>query len=115
MFEGLIISIAGLIFSLVCLRKLKLEIRADGIAYESLFRGRHFIAFPEISAVVFIDHKHFRSEARPRRSLRSWAAIITPNAATGKTPLRISLTLFPSIAYTELTRLFQPEVWESGI
>jgi hypothetical protein len=114
LFGGLFISVVALLFSLACLRELRLDIRADGISYASLFRGTRFIAFADISTVVFIDYKHIRSEAQPRRSLRTWTAIITPNPETSKSAMRIPLTLFPTAAYTELTRLLQPEVWESA-
>jgi hypothetical protein len=111
---GLSLSVFGFLFSLSCLRKLRLEIRADGISYTSLFRGTRFVAFGEISTVVFIDHKHMSSEAQPRRTLRTWTAIITPNPNGSKSTMRIPLTLFADAACMELTRLLQPEVWESG-
>ena len=112
--EGLCISVVGLLFSLVCLRKLKLEIRTDGISYTSLFRGTRFIPFAEISTVVFVDYRHARSQAQSRRSMRTWTAVITPNSKATYSAMRIPLTLFPEVAHTELTRLLQPEVWESG-
>jgi hypothetical protein len=111
---GLLISISGLLFVLSLVRKFKLEIKIDGVSYTSPFRGSSFVAYSEISSVLLIDYRHLRSEATPRRSIRSFTMMITPNVETGKSPIKIPLTLFPDAAHAELVRLFRPEEWESG-
>ena len=113
LFEGLFASIMVLLLGLSYLRSLKLEITIDGISFAILFHGTHFISFGEISTVVFLDYRHLRSEAIPRRTLRSWQAVITPNGETGKSKIRIPLNMFPPEACSALTRLLKPEVWES--
>jgi hypothetical protein len=113
-FEGLIPSVSGLLLALSLLRRLKLGINVDGISYTGLFRAGRFVAFSEISTVVLIDHKHMSSQAKPRSTPLSWTAIITPNVETGKSVLKIPLSLFPGAAYREIERILKPEVWESG-
>jgi hypothetical protein len=111
---GVVISVLGFFFVLAFLRSVRLEIRADGVSYASLLRREKFAAYRDISSVVLIDYRHLRSEASPRRSLRTYTAIITPNIETGGTPFKIPLTLFPDFARSEFVRMFKPEVWESG-
>jgi len=104
----------ALLIALSFARRLRLEIGANGISYTGLFGAARFVAFSEISTVVFIDHRNIRSEAYPRRTPFSWTAIVTPNLETGKSVMRIPLTLFPGAAYLEMKRVLGPEVWESG-
>jgi hypothetical protein len=111
---GLLMSGSALFLAVTLVRRFRLEIRIDGVCYASPFRGTSFIAFSEISAVILIDYRHASSEARPRRSIRSFTMIITPNEEAQKAALRIPLTLFPDSARNELVRLFNPEKWESG-
>jgi hypothetical protein len=111
---GLLISISVLFLAVSLVRRFRLEIRIDGISYTSPIRGTSFIGFSETSAVVLIDYRHLSSEATPRRSVRSFTMIITPNVETRKTALKIPLTLFSDSARNELVRLFKPEEWESG-
>jgi hypothetical protein len=111
---GLVISLLGLFSVIVLARRLRLEIGINGISYTGAFKGSRFIAFSEISTVVLIDYRHLRSEATPRRSVRSFTMIITPNVDTGKASLKVPLTLFSDSARRELVRLFKPEEWESG-
>jgi hypothetical protein len=107
--------VAILLVVLSLLRGLQLEIRSNGISYVPLFGAPKFMAFSEMSTVVFIDHMHLTSEAHPNmRGPLTWTAIITPNPATGKPALRIPLTFFPEAAYREMNRVLHPEVWESG-
>jgi hypothetical protein len=101
--------------AIVFVRRLRLEIRMDGISYTGPFRGTRFLAYSDISTVVVIDYRLLRSEATPRESVRSFTVVITPNAGTYKPTLKIPLALFPDSAHRELIRLFKPEVWESGI
>lgn len=86
----------------------------DGISYTSLFRNARFVAYPDISSVVLIDYRQEDSHATPQRSMLSWTAIVTPKIETHQPPIKISLTFFPYAAHSEVVRLFQPEVWESG-
>jgi hypothetical protein len=113
-FDGLIVSVLGLLLALSFLRRLRLEINLDGISYTGLFGSMRFVAFSEISTVVLIDHKHISSQAQPPRTPLSWTAIITPNVGTAKSVLKIPLSLFPGKAYREMERILKPEVWESG-
>ena len=112
---GLLASVVILLVVLSLLRRLRLEIKPDGISYVALFGAPKFTAFSEMSTVVFIDHMHLRSEALPNtRGPLTWTAIITPNPDTRKRVLRIPLTFFPGAAYRELNRVLHPEAWESG-
>lgn len=111
---GLFASTVSLMIVLAFLRRLRLDIRLDGLTYIGLFGEARFVAFSEMSTVVFIDHRHLSSEAQPRRNVLSWTAIITPNIETGKRIVKIPLTLFPEAAFRELTRILHPEIWESG-
>jgi len=95
LWAGLIVSVAGFFTVLVLLRRLKLEIRMDGISYTSLFRSARFVAYSDISSVVLIDYRHASSEATPRRSMLSWTAIVTSKIETQQPPIKISLTFFP--------------------
>jgi hypothetical protein len=113
-FDGVVVSVVAVLFALSLARKLRLEIRTDGIGYTGLLRQPQFLAFAEISTVVFLDHRNTRSEAQARRGPFSWTAIITPNVDTNKPVLKIPLSLFPGAAYEEMSRLLRPEVWESG-
>jgi hypothetical protein len=113
-FEGLAASVFFLLLAVGFLQKLKLDVRIDGISFTTIFLGTTFVAFSEISTVVFIDHRHVRSEYQPRRVPRSWTAVITPNVETGKRIVRIPLSFFPQSAYEHLRKLLHPEVWESG-
>jgi hypothetical protein len=113
-FEGLFASALFLLLVLAYLQRLKLEISVGGIYFTTIFLDTSFIAFSEMSTVVFIDHRHVRSEYQPRRVPLSRTAVITPNGETGKPILRIPLAFFPNSAYQQLTRLLHPEVWESG-
>ena len=63
---------------------------------------------------MLIDHRHLRSEGTPRRTLRSYTAIITPKMETGARAFKIPLTLFPDLARSEFVLLLKPVVWESG-
>jgi hypothetical protein len=112
--EGLLVSIAALLFALSFVRTLTLQIRSNGISYANLLRANSFVAFSEMSTVVFIDYRYSRSEYQPRRSLRSWTAIITPNPGLGRSSMKIPLSLFPEAAYVELNRVLKPEVWQPG-
>lgn len=112
--EGLVASALALLIALSFARRLRLEIGTNGISYTSLFGAARFVAFSEISTVIFIDHRNIRSEAYPRRTPFSWTAIVTPNLETGKSVMRIPLSLFPGAAYLEMKRVLGPEVWESG-
>ena len=114
MWCGLAISLLGFFFVLAFLRSLKLEIRADGVSYASLLRREKFAAYRDISCVVLIDYRHLRSEGTPRRTLRSYSAIITPKMETGAPAFKIPLTFFPDLARCEFVRMLKPEVWESG-
>jgi hypothetical protein len=111
---GLFASALILLLVVSLLRRLRLEIRPDGISYTAPFSGPRFTAFSEMSTVVFIDHRHLNSEAQPRGVPSTWTAIITPNPETGKPAVRIPLTFFPESACQELKRALHPEVWESG-
>lgn len=113
LWPGLIISVAVFFTVLALLRRLKLEIRMDGISYTSLFRKPRFVAYPDISSVVLIDYRQEDSHATPQRSMLSWTAIVTPKIETHQPPIKISLTFFPYSAHNEFVRLFKPEVWES--
>jgi len=113
-FEGFATSVFFLLLALAFLQRLKLEVRTDGICFTTIFLGTTFIAFSEMSTVIFIDYRHVRSEYQPRRALRSWTAVITPNIETGKPIVRIPLSFFPQSAYEHLRKLPHPEVWESG-
>lgn len=111
---GLLISIVAFSSVLALLRRLRLEIRMDGISYTSFFRNARFVAYPDISSIVVIDYREEESHATPQRSVLSRTAIVTPKVETRKPPMKISLTFFPYAAYREFVRLFKPEVWESG-
>jgi hypothetical protein len=113
-FEGLVISVLSLLIALSFVRRLRVQITVDGISYAGLFGSLRFVAFPEISTVVLIDHRHTSSQAQPSRNPLSWTAIITPSVETGKSVLKIPLSLFPGAAYREIERILKPEVWESG-
>jgi len=114
LWAGFIVSVAGFFAVLALLRRLKLEIRMEGVSYTSLFQRPRFVAYPDISSVVLIDYRQDDSHATPQRSMRSWTAIITPKIETRKPPIKISLTFFPYSAHGEFVRLFKPEIWESG-
>jgi hypothetical protein len=86
----------------------------DGISYMGLFLAERFVAFSEISTVVFINYKHAGSLASLQRTTLSWTAIVTPNIETGEAVVKITSSLFPGAASREMTRLLHPEVWESG-
>ena len=111
---GLFASVVALLVAVSSVRRLKLEINLDGISYTGLFGAVRFVAFSEISTVVLIDHKHMSSQAQPQRTPLSWTAVITPNVETGKSVLKIPLSLFPGKVYREMERILKPEVWESG-
>lgn len=112
--EGLFASVVALLAALSCVRRMKLAINVDGISYTGLFGTSRFVAFSEISTVVFIDHKNERSLAYPADTPLSWTAIVTPNVETGKPALKLRLSFFPGAAYREVKRILHPEVWESG-
>jgi hypothetical protein len=114
LFEGLVCSVAACLVAVSLVRRLRLEIGVDGLSYTGLFGAVRFVAFSEISTVVLIDHKHMSSQAQPQRTPLSWTAIITPNVETGKSVLKIPLSLFPGAAYIEIERILKPEIWESG-
>lgn len=110
---GLVASTIGLLIVVSLLRRLRLEIRSDGISYAGPFGDPRFTLFSEISTVVFIEHQQASSYARARRAPLSWTAIITPNLETGKPAVEIPLSFFSRSAYEELRRVLGPEVWES--
>lgn len=110
---GLFASTMGLLIVVSLLRRLRLEIRSDGISYAGPFGDARFTSFSETSTVVFIDYQQASSHAQPRRTPLSWTAVITPNLETGKPAVKIPLSFFPGSAYEELRRVLGPEVWES--
>ena len=96
---GLAVSVAGFFISMKFLRSVRLEIRLDGISYTNVIGRSRFVSYSDISTIVrLIDYRHARSEARPRSSIRSWTAAITPKVETGDAPLKIPLTLFSDSA-----------------
>lgn len=112
--EGLVLSALGLLFGVSSLRRLKLTINRDGVFYTGLLGAERFVSFSEVSTVILIDHRHLNSQAQPSRNPLSWTAVITPNVDTGKSVLKIPVSLFPGAAYREMERILKPEVWESG-
>jgi hypothetical protein len=95
-----------------CLHTLKLEIRADGILYASLFCKVNTIAFSEISSVVVLTDPHYRTEAWPEFNWYDF--IIMPKPETGKAPIKVALLLFPSEARDQLMRVLKPEQLDIG-
>jgi hypothetical protein len=114
LFLGLAISVGALFAVFTSLRKLNIEIRIDGISYTNLLGRTRFVSYGGISSVVLVDYRHASSEATPRRSLRSWTAIITSGSGIETSVLYIPLTLFPDSARREFVRMFKPEERESG-
>lgn len=95
-----------------CLHTLKLEIRADGISYASLFCKSNTIAFSEISSAVILTDPHYRTEAWPEFNWHDF--IITPKPESGKPPIKIALLLFPADARDKLMRVLKPEQLDIG-
>jgi hypothetical protein len=95
-----------------CLHALKLEIRADGISYASLFSKSNTITFSEISSAVVLTDPHYRTQAWPELNWHDF--IITPKPETGKAPIKIALLLFPAEARDHLMRVLMPEQLDTG-
>jgi hypothetical protein len=106
------IYVLVLFAAVACLRTLKLEIRADGISYASLFCKANTIAFSEISSAVILTDPHYRTEAWPEFNWHDF--IITPKPETGKPPIKIALLLFPSEARDHLMHVLMPEQLDTG-
>jgi hypothetical protein len=109
---GLAGGVFGLLVVIASLRRVKLEIRTDGVSYTGPLRKDTFIPYSEISSVVLIDYRHVRTQVTSR-SIRTSSMIITPKPTTAKSVLKIPLTLFSESVQFELVRLFRPEEWES--
>jgi hypothetical protein len=98
---------------MVFLASQELEIRSDGISYKNLFHKNQFVAFREISTVMYLTDPH----PRGRYGLISWAGltrlagmmIITPNPETGKSSLKVPLLFLQDAAETQLVQILRPE------
>jgi hypothetical protein len=106
------IYVLVLIAAVAFLRTLRLEIRADGISYASLFCKGNTIAFSEISSAVILTDPHYRTQAWPEFNWHDF--IITPKPETGKPPIKIALMLFPAEDRNQLMRVLMPEQLDTG-
>jgi hypothetical protein len=105
-------ALASIVF-LCFLASQELEIRSDGISYKSLFHKNQFVAFREISTVMYLTDPHYRGP----HGLISWAGltrlagtlIVTPNAETGKSSLKIPLLFIQDAAEGQLRQTLKPE------
>jgi hypothetical protein len=95
-----------ILLGIVGARRLRLEIRPEGISYTGWVGAPRFIAFCEISAAVIGYRGRDRRTGGPRRIVLA----ITPSASTGKRPLKLQLRAFPPGAHDGITKLLDPEI-----
>jgi hypothetical protein len=111
---GLGFSILGLVIAVTYLRRLRLEITPEGIAYRSLFRGTRFVAFHEISTIVLISPaRAYLKNPETEGPSRDRKLVVTPKPETGKSSIRIPVILFDPTAEDKIVRLLEPDVWGS--
>jgi hypothetical protein len=115
--QWLVLSIAtySLFAVLVTLyfRRLKIEIRTDGMSYSNLFRGTNVIAYSEILSAVH----YFDSEPNPNRwnSLSLGRArllnrlVIIPRSESGKPTVNIPLKYFPDDGQEHVKQVLRPQ------
>jgi hypothetical protein len=104
---GLAISFLMFLGVIIFLRSLRLELTGKGVAYRTIFQGTRYLEYSEILDAYLIDHKRRRSFAR-------WTMILVPNPESVKRTIKIPLTLFPTAARSDLSRLLNPSCLPSS-
>jgi hypothetical protein len=98
---------AAMVWFAAYLGNLKLEIRADGIGYRSLYQEMNFVRFCDISSVTLIRDEHPRLSLWPDFGVGN--LVLTPNPTIAAQSLKIPLLLFPISAHEQLLRILRPE------
>jgi hypothetical protein len=98
--------LAVIMLGVLGVRRMRLEIRPDGISYTGWVGAPRFIAFSEISTAVVRYMGRDRMTGGPRRIELK----LTPIASSGKRAVKVQLRAFPSPAHDDIIRLLDPEV-----